>query len=629
MAKVNIRESLGKLDIKTDNKYDLRNMYDSMSLSMEEKKKLAEAISNNKSPKNIYNILNENLNKVISNSNLYEDFDDDTQLYKVIIKSGAVKHDFESGLSEKEAWEIIDYHDGRWVDEDGYEWKMEMEEDDDSVLIDGEVYYKPALKESSDFEDFDPKYDARYEAKSYYDGSFRGLEDDFYTDDFEELKDWVWSKAQQNFIKATDRKTGKSVRIDTESYDWESDDAYGVLDDLDVISPLHDESLEEDMYDEEDSEESDFNGGEVREDSVFIEDGKEWAWLERIAGPIHLDFDNWAVWEAMEFVWPGDFIIGKNENGTNEVDIDAFEKAYNEAEVAYFVVDEDTGFIDWGPVENEIEAIDFLNGKQEDWDNDEYYGTEVSDDEDYYFESLKEDKFVPQDKMSKKKQKELNNQKRSDWGNLSPVTRKAPNGKAYDRNREKRVNFDEELLDEELLDEGPVWDALKAGAKGVADAVKDKTAAAREYVGQKKDLAKTYAQQKKKARQDYKDAQLKATYDSLASDDINKAGEIYSSGMKDAKSAKKDADASAKKDYQDKMSSAKTDYQQKSAMQKQQQKINSVEKKTNSSYSPKDGKFYPNDKFQMKLVNKKISPQDYQKLSYEQKMKVKFVPIEG
>lgn len=57
---------------------------------------------------------------------------------------------------------------------------------------------------------------------------------------------------------------------------------------------------------------------------------------------------------------------------------------------------------------------------------------------------LKEDKFVPQDKMSKKAQKELNNKKRGTWGNTKPVTRVQPNKKAYDRKRDSKV-VDERL----------------------------------------------------------------------------------------------------------------------------------------------------------------------------------------
>ena len=52
--------------------------------------------------------------------------------------------------------------------------------------------------------------------------------------------------------------------------------------------------------------------------------------------------------------------------------------------------------------------------------------------------SLKEDKFVPKDKMSKKAQKELNDKKRGTWGNTNPVTRVQPNKKAYDRKRDKK-----------------------------------------------------------------------------------------------------------------------------------------------------------------------------------------------
>lgn len=66
-------------------------------------------------------------------------------------------------------------------------------------------------------------------------------------------------------------------------------------------------------------------------------------------------------------------------------------------------------------------------------------------------ESLKEDKFVPQDKISKKAQKELNDKKRGTWGNTNPVTRVQPNKKAYDRKRDKKI--EDEALEESKLNE--------------------------------------------------------------------------------------------------------------------------------------------------------------------------------
>ena len=45
------------------------------------------------------------------------------------------------------------------------------------------------------------------------------------------------------------------------------------------------------------------------------------------------------------------------------------------------------------------------------------------------------EKFVPFEKLSKKKQRERNAQKRGTWGVLSPVTRKPQNPKAYNRKK--------------------------------------------------------------------------------------------------------------------------------------------------------------------------------------------------
>lgn len=41
------------------------------------------------------------------------------------------------------------------------------------------------------------------------------------------------------------------------------------------------------------------------------------------------------------------------------------------------------------------------------------------------------EKFVPYEKMSKRRQKEIDKIKRNTWGALKPVTRKVKNAKAY------------------------------------------------------------------------------------------------------------------------------------------------------------------------------------------------------
>lgn len=43
------------------------------------------------------------------------------------------------------------------------------------------------------------------------------------------------------------------------------------------------------------------------------------------------------------------------------------------------------------------------------------------------------EKFIPLDKMSKKKQREFHRLSRKDWGGISPVTRKEKDHKAYNR----------------------------------------------------------------------------------------------------------------------------------------------------------------------------------------------------
>lgn len=52
------------------------------------------------------------------------------------------------------------------------------------------------------------------------------------------------------------------------------------------------------------------------------------------------------------------------------------------------------------------------------------------------------EKYIPYEKLSKKKQKELNAQKRGTWGNVNPVTRRSENPKAYNRQKTRKWNED-------------------------------------------------------------------------------------------------------------------------------------------------------------------------------------------
>ena len=48
------------------------------------------------------------------------------------------------------------------------------------------------------------------------------------------------------------------------------------------------------------------------------------------------------------------------------------------------------------------------------------------------------DNTVPLKKQSKRAQKEYHSKRRGSWYGVSPVTRRIPSGKAYDRNHIKR-----------------------------------------------------------------------------------------------------------------------------------------------------------------------------------------------
>lgn len=50
---------------------------------------------------------------------------------------------------------------------------------------------------------------------------------------------------------------------------------------------------------------------------------------------------------------------------------------------------------------------------------------------------MSKDKFIPKEKLSKKKRRELDAQKRNSWGEIKPVTRLVESKKGYNRQREK------------------------------------------------------------------------------------------------------------------------------------------------------------------------------------------------
>lgn len=50
-------------------------------------------------------------------------------------------------------------------------------------------------------------------------------------------------------------------------------------------------------------------------------------------------------------------------------------------------------------------------------------------------EELQMEKFIPYEKLSKKEKRKLDSARRGTWGEVSPVTRKPQNSKAYNRKR--------------------------------------------------------------------------------------------------------------------------------------------------------------------------------------------------
>ena len=52
------------------------------------------------------------------------------------------------------------------------------------------------------------------------------------------------------------------------------------------------------------------------------------------------------------------------------------------------------------------------------------------------------EKFIPYEKLSKKKQRELARERRGSWGEINPVSRRVESGKRYNRRKAKQVDAD-------------------------------------------------------------------------------------------------------------------------------------------------------------------------------------------
>ena len=70
------------------------------------------------------------------------------------------------------------------------------------------------------------------------------------------------------------------------------------------------------------------------------------------------------------------------------------------------------------------------------------------------------EKFIPFEKLSKKKQRELNAKKRNTWGPVSPVTRKPENPKAYNRQKAQKRTYEPDSVPFSLPEK---WNGQKRG----------------------------------------------------------------------------------------------------------------------------------------------------------------------
>ena len=124
---------------------------------------------------------------------------------------------------------------------------------------------------------------------------------------------------------------------------------------------------EDPTYENDDWEED--NGLAPRFGRTFIEDGYEWKWMKKIGDAINVDGNKWNAWWAFR---------PEDENNPQGRNVSAF-----------FVVDEEDGFIDWGPCDTPQEALEFLEGKLN--EEPEEVNESVNEDAPYTKEQIEKD----------------------------------------------------------------------------------------------------------------------------------------------------------------------------------------------------------------------------------------------
>ena len=167
---IRIRESLNKMDMDTDCKYDLVSLYESCKLTEQEKEKLVKMIYTNEDPATIFNSLNRTYTRQqgsrpsnASITNICEDFDDFDDLY----------------MSDEDRYELVTRKDV--LDSDGfyteYTWYKDTLTGENIFIFGDPDFYTP--------ENSTPDYETENDeaAQEWFD-SYKGFADD--VDELEE-----------------------------------------------------------------------------------------------------------------------------------------------------------------------------------------------------------------------------------------------------------------------------------------------------------------------------------------------------------------------------------------------------------------------------------------------------------
>lgn len=245
---MDIRKILNQIDHKCldeDLKFlDLRSLYEASKLTYQDKKEIEKVLKDTDDPETIAAVITAKSKKNESYGSIFKEMlEDEISEDEINILNYPIEYDY-----RYETDDVIDYFKGHltvkasneeeaiekakeYLASNEYEYNNPNHYDPHNIVIGTQFYTNVPIIEQTDSE--------RYRIRAYYDDNYRGLSDDFKSNDLDTIKDTAHSYLSNGLcIIINDYETGKLIKMTPDEYfaDFEGEG---------IQSYMFDESLTE------------------------------------------------------------------------------------------------------------------------------------------------------------------------------------------------------------------------------------------------------------------------------------------------------------------------------------------------------------------------------------------------